>query len=148
MTSPSPGTEQAWTRLQRAQHHTLTEVERALKAAGFPALVWYDVLLELDRAGGDGLRPFELEGLLLLPQYGVSRLLERMEGQGLLRRVPHRDDRRGRQLQITGQGRQLRKRMWPVYAAAIEKNVGRHLCDGEAETLARLLEKLLPPRQR
>ena len=45
---------------------------------GHPPLAWYDALLEIEKAGPDGLRPFELRKLLLLPQYGTSRLLDRM----------------------------------------------------------------------
>ena len=50
-------------------------VEARLKAADLPPLGWYDVLLELEKAGEAGLRPFELQARLLLPQYGVSPTL-------------------------------------------------------------------------
>ena len=75
----SESTEEAWTHLVRAHHAVLSGVERALKRDGYPPLAWYDCLLELDRAGDGGLRPLELEKRLLLPQYGLSRLLKRIE---------------------------------------------------------------------
>ena len=60
--------------------HTINSaVEVDLKRAGFPPLSWYDVLLELRRAGDDGLRPLEIEARLLLAQHNVSRLIERLE---------------------------------------------------------------------
>jgi len=76
----------AWARLLRAQTHLLGVVERELKQAGLPPLGWYDVLLELSRPGCDGLRPVELEKLLLLAQYNLSRLLDRLEKAGLVER--------------------------------------------------------------
>lgn len=63
---PSEATIRAWARLMKAQHRTLGAIEGALKAAGLPPLAWYDVLLETERAGKDGLRPFELERALSL----------------------------------------------------------------------------------
>ena len=53
-------------------------VEAAVKAKGYPPLAWYDVLLELSREGGRRLRPVELEKELLVAQYNLSRLLDRM----------------------------------------------------------------------
>jgi hypothetical protein len=36
----------------------------------------------------------------------------------------------------------MRRRMWPVYAEAVEAAIGLHLTSDEAATLARLLRKL------
>jgi hypothetical protein len=57
---PSDAVIRTWVRLVRAQQVVLSAVEAELKAGGFPPLAWYDVLLELSRAEGGGLRPFEL----------------------------------------------------------------------------------------
>ena len=133
---------QAWTRLLRAQHGALTTVEKALKAAGLPALDWYDVLLELDRAGAGGLRAFELQRELLLPQYGLSRLLSKIEAAGYLQRQDCEDDGRGQTLVITTSGKKLRRRMWPVYSDAINQAIGGRLTDKEAAGLSKLLDKL------
>lgn len=142
---PSEAVTRAWARLLRAQHTAQTSVETALKQAGFPPLSWYDVLLELDRAGRKGMRPFELERQLLLPQYGLSRLLDRIEKAGYIERRPCGDDGRGQIIAITQTGRTMRRRMWPVYGRAIERAVGAHLSEGEAEALVRLLGKLSEP---
>src|SRR5262245_21222144 len=83
---PSDAAIRTWTRLIRAQQSTLSAVEADLKAAGFPPLGWYDVLLELSRTEGEGLRPFALEEKLLLAQYNLSRLLDRLEAAGHVER--------------------------------------------------------------
>lgn len=133
----------AWARLLKAQGKALGAVERALKSAGLPPLTWYDVLLELRRVGSEGLRPMDLEQHLLLAQHNVSRLLDRLQAAGLIRRAPHEVDGRGQVVTITPAGRMTLKKMWPVYAAAIEREVGEKLSETEAQTLANLLAKLI-----
>ena len=132
----------AWTRLLRAQHLALSHVESALKQAGFPPLVWYDVLLELSREPQRGLRPFEIEREMLLPQYGLSRLLDRMERAGYVRREPCQQDGRGQLVLMTANGKSLLKRMWPVYAAAVQEAIGTRLSEREAAALEQSLKKI------
>ncbi len=139
---PSDAVTRAWVRLIRAQRQALLRVEADIKAAGFPPLAWYDVLLELKRASG-GIRPHELETRLLLAQHNVSRLVDRLAETGLVERQPYEGDGRGHIVAITDAGRDLQKRMWPVYGAAIQKYVGGPLgSDRDAETLWRLLGSL------
>lgn len=88
------------------------------------------------------MRPFELERLMLLPQYGLSRLIDRIEAAGYVERRPFEGDGRGQVVVITEAGRALRRQIWPVYAAAIQQAVGEKLSDAEAKTLADLLAKL------
>jgi DNA-binding MarR family transcriptional regulator len=139
---PCKSAVRAWACLNRAQQAAMGQVERALKAASLPPLAWYEVLVELERAGRCGLRPFALEEALLLPQYGLSRLLARMEAAGLVVRGSCPDDRRGQLVALTDAGRAMRQRMWPVYAAAVQEAVGARLSEGEAEALADLLGRL------
>ncbi|MHA1546375.1 MAG: MarR family transcriptional regulator, partial [Alphaproteobacteria bacterium] len=80
---PSDETVRAWTAMVRAQQTVLGAVEADLSKAGFPPLGWYDVLLELRRAG-QGMRPVELEKTLLIAQYNLSRLVARLEKAGYL----------------------------------------------------------------
>lgn len=138
-----PSTTRAWARLMTAQQLALSSVERDLKAAGLPPLVWYDVLLELERAPGQVLRPFELERAMLLAQYNLSRLVDRIEKAGYVERRACEEDGRGQLIAITEHGRALRRRMWPVYAKAIEAAVGRHLTTRQSETLDQILGRLI-----
>lgn len=137
-------TGKAWARLVRAHRAVTTRIESDLKAAGFPPLVWYDVLLELGRAEEGRLTPGALERALLFSQYNVSRLLDRMSTRGLVQREPHPGDARRQLVSITPGGRALRERMWPVYATAIERHLGAKLPGGRAGLLASLLARLMP----
>ncbi len=140
---PSKATISAWARLARVQQQALRSIERALKEAGLPPLAWYDVLLELERAGGPGLRPFELERAMLLAQYNLSRLIDRLEAAGHVERITCEDDGRGHLIAVTASGRAMRRKMWPVYARAIEQAIGRHLAAAEVRSLDGLLGALL-----
>jgi len=140
--SPSDSIVRTWARLERAHRAALSAVESRLKKAGLPALAWYDVLLELERAGEAGLRPFELQKAMLFAQYNLSRLIDRMSAKGYVARTASEEDGRGQVLTITKAGRALRRKIWPVYAAAIEAAIGVHLSDAEARMLGDLLGKL------
>ena len=139
---PSETTISAWARLLRAHRLALSSVERALKAAGMPALAWYDVLLELERSGDNGLRPFELERAMLLEQYNLSRLLTRIERAGFIERQACDDDGRGQIITITDEGRKQRRKMWPVYALAIESAIGTKLPETEISRFNEILRQL------
>jgi DNA-binding MarR family transcriptional regulator len=135
--------ERAWARLIRASMRNLNAIEADLKKAGMPPLSWYDVLLELKRQPSGSLRPREIEGHLLLEQHNVSRLIDRLEKKGLVKRQPVEDDGRGQAIAITKAGRELQQKMWPVYRAAIKRHVGAKLSSEEADMLAELLKKLV-----
>ena len=140
---PSDLTVRIWTRLARAQRDVLGTIEAALKAAGLPPLGWYDVLLEIDRAGTSGIRPFELERVTLLAQHNLSRLLDRLVRAGYAERNPAPQDGRGHALTITPSGSDVRRKMWPVYVAAIQAALGDRLAPHEAAALDLLLARLV-----
>jgi DNA-binding MarR family transcriptional regulator len=131
----------AWAALVRTQRTALAAVDRRLKEDGYPSLEWYDVLLELERGGP--LRPRDLQNRLLFAQYNLSRLIDRMESAGLVERTPCPDDARCQWIKVTNQGRKLRKKMWPAYAAAVNQLFDK-LSDHEAEQMADLLRRARP----
>jgi DNA-binding MarR family transcriptional regulator len=139
---PSQETTSAWARLVRVQQNLQSAVERDLKAAGYPPLAWYDALLELSRAPRGELRPVELEKQMLMPQYSMSRLVDRLVEAELVERKTCPMDARGQFVAITPAGRLMQKRMWETYAAAIEQHVGSKLTNKEAAGLHELLGKL------
>jgi DNA-binding MarR family transcriptional regulator len=117
-------------------------VEGDLKAAGFPPLAWYDALLELRRVEPEGLRQFELQRHMLLAQYNMSRLIDRLVEARLVRRQPCPQDGRGQVIYVTEKGRALIDAMWPAYRAAIAAHFGDRLDERQAEVLAGILESL------
>src|SRR5690242_16224124 len=144
-TLPSETVVRAWARLMKAQRQALSSIEQALGAAKLPPLAWYDVLLELERAGGS-LRPFELEREMLLAQYNLSRLIDRMEKAGYVERRAIKEDHRGQEIVITAAGKALRRRMWSIYGPAIQATIGEHLSAKQIDALGALLAALIEER--
>lgn len=145
---PSDPIVAAWVAMVRASNGVIAAVAADGKAAGFPPLEWYDVLWELESNPKGSLRPFELERGLLLQQYNLSRLIDRMCRAGYVEKRPCESDGRGHVLLVTEKGRALRKRMWPIYLAAIRRHIGSHLSEKDALNLCRLLVGMVPERER
>ena len=142
-TSPSPAVLAVWTGLIRASADLQGRIEAALRAQSLPPLAWYDALWEIEKAGADGIRPFALQDRLLLPQYGLSRLIDRMVKAGYVDRRACDGDGRGQVLHLTGAGAEVRAAMWPVYATSLKAAVENRLTEAEAEALAQLVKRLI-----
>lgn len=142
---PTPEAIKAWARLMRVSRQLVESVEEALKAGGLPSLDWYDVLHELAEAGEGGLRPFQLIERTLFAQYNISRLLARLEADGLVEKLAVADDGRGQTIHITAKGRETRRRMWTVYGRSITELVGAKLEADELTLLSALLGRLRHP---
>ena len=136
------GREEAWRALITAHAAAVERIERGLLEAGLPPLSWYDVLLELSAAPGCRLRMHELAGAVVLSRSGLTRLVDRLEKAGLLRREPDPADGRGSFAVLTDEGAGMRQRMWPVYAKGIAEHFGAHVSDEEAEVLSRALGRV------
>jgi DNA-binding MarR family transcriptional regulator len=131
-----------WKSLLMARQRVLDAVSAEMKAAGLPPLEFCHVLIQLTRTGHERLRPMELERRLELPQYTMSRLLDRMEKAGLIAREACPTDGRSHHVRATPAGRQAMEAIWPVYCAAIERHLGGALCDTNAGMLAELLDRV------
>jgi DNA-binding MarR family transcriptional regulator len=110
----------SWRALLNAHARVIQRVERDLQAEGLPPLSWYDVLWPLYRAPGRRLRISELADQVVLSRTGMVRLLDRIEAAGLVRREPVPEDRRGTYAVVTGDGVEMLRKMWPVYARGID----------------------------
>lgn len=134
---------EAWRALITANSLVLEKIERGLVEAGLPPLAWYDVLLELSGVSGGRLRMHELARAVVLSRSGLTRLVDRLERAGLLRREPDPEDRRGSYAAITAEGRAVLRRMWPVYAAGIAEHFAAHVEEEEAATIAAALGRVV-----
>jgi MarR family transcriptional regulator, 2-MHQ and catechol-resistance regulon repressor len=77
-----------------------------LTAAGLAATE-FDVLLRLARSPGERLRMTDLATQTALSTSGVTRVVDRLENRGLVRRQTCASDRRGAYAALTGPGRDL-----------------------------------------
>ena len=138
--------EDAWRALITAHAAAVERIERGLLEAGLPPLSWYDVLLELSASPGCRLRMHELARAVVLSRSGLTRLVDRLEKSGLLRREPDPEDGRGSFAVLTDEGARMREKMWPVYAKGIAEHFGAHVSEEEAEILTRALGRVRAAR--
>jgi DNA-binding MarR family transcriptional regulator len=127
-----PTARDAWRAVLTGQAHVVRRVERALADAGLPPLAWYDVLWSLYKAPGRRLRIRHLADEVVLSPTGMSRLVDRVEAAGLLRREPSPEDRRGAYAVLTADGLACLRRMWPVYERELKAFVAAQLGDDAA----------------
>ena len=132
----------AWRAFLTAHASTVAAIERDLAAEGLVPLTWYDVLVALWEAPDHRLRLHELAREVVLSRSGLTRLVDRLEAAGLLRREPCADDRRGAYAVLTGEGRAAQLRAWPIYARGIATHFADHLSEEEASVLADTLQRI------
>ncbi|WP_081894661.1 MarR family winged helix-turn-helix transcriptional regulator [Ruegeria halocynthiae] len=133
-----------WFNLIRAHRRLYPRITKALKTCGIKDPIWFEILLEVERAGPEGQPMSALEEKLFVPQYALSRHVTRLEKEGVLRREHIADVRRKQILFLTEKGQGMHARIWPVYWEAIQAEIGPHLNVEDAYKLARLLINLLP----
>jgi DNA-binding MarR family transcriptional regulator len=133
----------AWRLFLTAQARLVELIEGELAQAGLPPLGWYDVLFALEEAPKRRLRMHELSRAVVLSRSNLTRLVDRLEAAGLLRREPCPTDRRGAFAVLTPEGAQMRRRMWPVYADCIQRHFANHLGKAEAKVFIEVFERVL-----
>ncbi len=120
-------------RLQAQTQVVLGQAEVELPAGHFP------LLAALDRLGS--LSVGELTEALGVSQPGVTRMLDKVQAEGLVRSVQSEDDRRVRSIELTRSGRQLvtnaKRTVWPRVETAVAD-----ACAGPAATLLTALAAL------
>jgi DNA-binding MarR family transcriptional regulator len=114
-----------------------TELERD---AGIP-LRWYDVLIHLEETP-EGVRMNELAERILYSKSGFTRVVDRMEEAGLVRRVRPDNDRRSILVVLTDTGRETMEYARRHHRNAIEQHFSQHLTDPDIKALTRALEKI------
>src|SRR5665811_841349 len=118
----------AWVALVRTHARLWDEVEAQMRADHGLTMPRYDVLIHLDRAGGR-LGLSELASTIVLSPSGLSKLLDRMEASGLLRREPDPRDARSTFSQLTPRGRALVRKARARHHAWLQQAFGDVLDD-------------------
>jgi DNA-binding MarR family transcriptional regulator len=133
----------AWRAFLRAQSELIRTLDRELEADQGLPITYFDVLAQLTQAGGR-LRMSELADAVLLSRSGVTRLVDRMERGGLVKREHCPTDRRAMYATMTPAGKRALAKARPVHLRGVAEHFGRHLSDEEAKTLAAALGRMVP----
>jgi DNA-binding MarR family transcriptional regulator len=131
----------AWRGVLNAHASLVEQIEEALARSGFPPLAWYDVLWALRRAPGRRARMAELAQSLTLSRGGLTKLVDRLETAGLLRREPAEHDGRGLYATLTTAGEEMLRRMWPVYSGVLRETFASAMSAEEAAVIAAALDR-------
>lgn len=130
-----------WRTILRARATIVGEVEDALIEAGLPPLAWYDVLWPLAENGP--LRMGELaDRVVTVGRTGLSRLVDRLENDGAVRRDASGEDGRVVVVSITRSGRRTLSRIWRVYEQALVEHLAGVFSEQDARYLAERLRAL------
>jgi MarR family transcriptional regulator, 2-MHQ and catechol-resistance regulon repressor len=124
-------------------HATLTrELSATLLASHGLTINDYGCLLLLSRADENGMRRIDLANDLQLSPSGITRLLDRLESQGLVGKGACKSDARVSYAILTEDGLAKLKEAAPGHVEDIDRRLGSVLSEEEVETLAALLGKL------
>ena len=85
----------------------------------------------------------DLADALLLSRGGATRLVAKVEEEGLVRREIPPDDRRATYAVLTDAGREAAERGFPVYTELQDRLFQEHVSDEEAELLVRIWHRVL-----
>lgn len=110
-----------WFSFVRSHRALIREIERRLAQADLPAYAWYDALWGVESGKGGTRRMHELADAIVIERYNLTRLVDRLEHEGLVVRARSPEDGRAAYVTITDKGRALRKRMWKIYEAAVNE---------------------------
>ena len=135
-----------WRAFLRAHAQVLRQLEHDLSVASDLPLASYDVLVQLSEAPAGSLRMTELAERVLLSRSGLTRLVDRLEREGLVERRACPSDARGTLAVLTDAGIRRLRQAWPTHlAGVVDRFVGR-FTPGELATLGELLRRLVDGR--
>ncbi|MFF4749472.1 MarR family winged helix-turn-helix transcriptional regulator [Streptomyces sp. NPDC002514] len=117
------GLEDRWRDILSVHARTMCEIDRVLHPHGLGASDFevLDVLAAESPREGDQCRVQNLAGRVHLSQSALSRLIGRLEKDGLVVRSVCAEDRRGVWVTLTGKGRDLHAEVLPLQRAVLER---------------------------
>src|SRR3954453_15109255 len=137
----SPATD-ALTSLLGAYAILTRELSASLVAQHGLTINDYGCLLLLSRAGEEGMRRIDLANELRLSPSGITRLLDRLEDQGLVGKGACKEDARVSYAILTDVGMNKLKAAAPGHVEDIERRLADVLNEEEMRTLAELLGRI------
>ncbi|MFJ4468358.1 MarR family winged helix-turn-helix transcriptional regulator [Streptomyces sp. NPDC089424] len=115
--------EQRWRDVLRVHARTMGEIDRVLHPHGLGASDFevLDILVAETPEAGDHCRVQNLVGRVHLSQSALSRLIGRLEKDGLVERSVCVEDRRGVWVSLTEKGRALHAEVLPLQRSALRR---------------------------
>lgn len=131
----------AWLHLIKCSKRVETAISDLFRAGFDSSLSRFDVLAHLDHVAPEGLSTTALAQRLLASKGNITRLLDRMAADDLIRRQPSVRDRRISHVFMTKQGAHLFRAMADEHEAWSDEMFGI-LGDEELDRLVELLDRV------
>jgi DNA-binding MarR family transcriptional regulator len=150
--SPKTRTEQmlderqlrAWRGMLRA-HAALTKaLDAELDAAHGLPLTSYEVLMYLADSDGGRMRMRDLAASVILSRSGLTRLVDRLEREGLIKRETCASDARGAYAVLTPAGARKLAAARSTHLAGVHSLFLAYFSDDELDALGEAWERVLP----
>jgi DNA-binding MarR family transcriptional regulator len=138
-----PERARAWLNLVQTNRIVSDALEEAVEVAAGLSMAEFELLVRTANSPEGRLRMVDLASLLLVSKSGVTKLVDRVEQAGLVRRESSAEDRRLTFAVITDAGRQALDRARPAFARGLEQVFSRHLADRDMQCLRTALRKVL-----
>lgn len=136
--------ERAWRSLVRAHACLVKRLDAKLEAEHGLPLTSHEVLVRLAGTPDGKMRMHDIASSVLLSRSGLTRLVDRLERDGLVGRCSCENDARGAYAVITEAGRTRLAEARASHVAAIRSLFLAHYDESELEQLGGLLSRLLP----
>jgi DNA-binding MarR family transcriptional regulator len=139
----SPEERAAWSGFIRAHATIVRELDAELRAAHGLPLSSFDVLVQLSLAQEGRMQMYELAEAVHLSRSGLTRLVDRLERQGMLER--HRGERDPRQVFacITRRGLERLAETTPTHLAGVRRRFLERLTRAQVSQLVVVWNRLL-----
>jgi DNA-binding MarR family transcriptional regulator len=131
----------AWRGIIFANAKVFREVERKLEEHSGISLAFLDALSRLYDAPGGQLRMQDLQERSLFTHSGMTRLVDRIEAAGLVRRESVPGDRRGVSVVIAGKGKRLYEKAITRHRADLEEAFASRLTPAQHQAVAEALSQ-------
>jgi len=117
-----------WRLFLEAHTRIVRQMDDDLQTEHQLSIEWYDVLVQLVEAGGRRTMGNLASALLISPS-NCSRLVDRLEAEGLVRREADADDGRVKHAVLTDNGFDVLKAASPTHMGGVEQYFTRFLGD-------------------
>jgi DNA-binding MarR family transcriptional regulator len=134
----------AWRGMLRAHAMLTKALDADLDAAHGLPLSSYEVLLHLHDAEGRRMRMSDLAATVILSRSGLTRLVDRLEREGLIERQSCPSDARGSFATLTTAGERKLQAARATHLAGVRSLFLDHFTPEEQEVLGAAWERLLP----
>jgi DNA-binding MarR family transcriptional regulator len=134
----------AWRGLLRIHASLSKALDAQLERHHGLPLTSYEVLLYLAEAEGEKMRMCDLASSVLLSRSGLTRLVDRLERDGLLARESCASDARGAFAKLTPAGHEKLAAARATHLAGVRTLFLDHLTADEMDVLGAVWERVLP----